>query len=293
MLYVCATPIGNLEDITLRVLNALRECDLIAAEDTRHTRGLLTHYDIHKPLFSYHEHNKAQAGPVLLERLRQGESIALVSDAGLPGISDPGADLIRLCRAEGLPVTVLPGASAGVTALVLSGLDSRRFVFEGFLPAEKKERRQRLAALSREERTVLLYEAPHRLEKTLTELLDAVGDRQLVLVRELTKKFEEAPGGRISEHLARLAQKPPRGEYVLVLSGREAGAQPEETAPVQTLAEEMQSLLAAGLSEKEAMKQVARNRNLGKREVYRQWLLAKAGETPAGVDAFPEETEEE
>ena len=290
MLYVCATPIGNLEDITLRVLNALRECDLIAAEDTRHTRGLLTHYDIHKPLFSYHEHNKAQAGPVLLERLRQGESIALVSDAGLPGISDPGADLIRLCRAEGLPVTVLPGASAGVTALVLSGLDSRRFVFEGFLPAEKKERRQRLAALSREERTVLLYEAPHRLEKTLTELLDAVGDRQLVLVRELTKKFEEAPGGRISEHLAGFAQKLPRGEYVLVLSGREAGAQPEETAPVQTLAEEMQSLLAAGLSEKEAMKQVARNRNLGKREVYRQWLLAKAGETP---DAAAEETEEE
>ncbi len=290
MLYVCATPIGNLEDITLRVLNALRECDLIAAEDTRHTRGLLTHYDIHKPLFSYHEHNKAQAGPVLLERLRQGESIALVSDAGLPGISDPGADLIRLCRAEGLPVTVLPGASAGVTALVLSGLDSRRFVFEGFLPAEKKERRQRLAALSREERTVLLYEAPHRLEKTLTELLDAVGDRQLVLVRELTKKFEEAPGGRISEHLAGFAQKPPRGEYVLVLSGREAGARPEEATPAQTLAEEMQSLLAAGLSEKEAMKQAARNRNLGKREVYRQWLLAKAGETP---ESAAEETEEE
>lgn len=277
MLYVCATPIGNLEDITLRVLNTLRDCDVIAAEDTRHTRGLLTHYDIHKPLVSYHEHNKATAGPGLLERLRQGENVALVSDAGLPGISDPGADLVRQCRAEGLPVTVLPGASASVTALVLSGMDSRRFVFEGFLPPEKKERRERLAALATEERTILLYEAPHRLEKTLGELLEALGDRELTLVRELTKKFEEAQLATISQHLAALAEKGARGEYVLVISG--GSPQPAAAAqPATTLAEDMQALLDAGVPEKEAMKQVAKARNLGKREVYRQWLLAKGKE---------------
>ena len=211
-LYLCAMPIGNLDDITLRTLKLLESADVIAAEDTRNTLKLLNHYEIKTPMTSYHEHNKAGKGPVLLERLQKGENIALVTDAGMPGISDPGADLVRLCHAAGVPVTVAPGASAAVTALVLSGLDTRRFVFEGFLPPEKKERREILRTLEREHRTMVFYEAPHRLLDTLEELCGVFGaERQTAAARELTKKFEEvrrdtlADSWRISVNMRRRA----------------------------------------------------------------------------------------
>lgn len=278
MLYLCATPIGNLGDITLRVLETLKSCSLIAAEDTRHTRGLLTHYDIHRPLISYHEHNKTEVGPVLLERLQKGEDIALVTDAGMPGISDPGSDLVRLCRENGVPVTVLPGASAGVTALVLSGLDTRRFAFEGFLPTEKKERRQRLEVLPQEDRTMIFYEAPHRILETLQVLLDALGDREAATVRELTKKFEEVRRGTLSELLAAYTAQPPKGEFVLLVAGlsrTEKAAAAAEAWKELTVQEHMAQYLAAGLSEKDAMKQVARDRGVGKRDIYKEWTVEK------------------
>ena len=202
-LYVCATPIGNLEDITLRVLRILKEADLIAAEDTRHTRGLLEHFDIHTPLTSYHEHNKEEKGPWLADQLAEGKSIALVSDAGMPAISDPGEPLVALCRTRGIPVTVLPGPCALVTALAGSGFPGRQFCFEGFLPADKKERRERLAALTDETRTMILYEAPHRIKKTLAELAEALGgDRLMMVCRELTKQYETYQAETIDSFLA-------------------------------------------------------------------------------------------
>ena len=199
-LYLCATPIGNLDDMTLRVLKLLETADIIAAEDTRNTLKLLNHFEIKTPMTSYHEHNKAEKGPKLVERLLAGENIALVTDAGMPGISDPGADLVKLCYEAGVPVTVSPGASAAVVALVLSGLDTRRFVFEGFLPMEKKERRAVLSTLEKEHRTMIFYEAPHRLLDTLEELEKIFGsDREMAAIRELTKKFEEVRRGTVAE----------------------------------------------------------------------------------------------
>ena len=271
-LYLCATPIGNLEDITLRVLNTLKNVQLIAAEDTRHTLKLLNHYEISTPMTSYHEHNKIAKGVYLLERLLEGESIALVSDAGMPGISDPGADLVRLCYENDVPVTVLPGASAAVTALVISGIDTRRFVFEGFLPHDKKECREVLAALKAEHRTIVFYEAPHRLTNTLCQLADALGnDRKAACVRELTKKFEEVRQGRLAELLAYYETTPPKGEFAIVVEGLSLEIQRmHEIADfaLVPVVEHMKQYLDAGMEQKEAMKRVAKDRGVSKREIY-------------------------
>ena len=281
-LYLCATPIGNLEDITLRVLRLLREVDVIAAEDTRNTLKLLNHFEIQTPMTSYHEHNKQTKGPILLERLLAGESIALVTDAGMPGISDPGADLLRLCQEAGVAVTVAPGASAAVTALVLSGMDTRRFVFEGFLPPEKKERRAILAALEREHRSMIFYEAPHRLTDTLAELAALFGEeRPLAVVRELTKKFEEVRRDSIGGHLQYFTEHPPKGEFVLVCEGLSLRAQRQELQESWEsipLSEHIARYLAEGMSEKDAMKQVAKDRGISKREIYQAWKLRSEDE---------------
>lgn len=276
-LYLCATPIGNLEDITLRVLRLMRDADLIAAEDTRNTLKLLNHFEIKTPMTSYHEHNKTTKGPVLIERLLAGENIALVTDAGMPGISDPGADLVQLCYAAGIPVTVAPGASAAVTALVLSGLDTRRFVFEGFLPPEKKERRAILKALEREHRTMIFYEAPHRLTDTLEELAALFGsERRLSAIRELTKKFEEIRRDSIGGHIAYFAEHPPKGEFVLVCEGLSLEAQRQEEMEGWesiSIADHVARYLAEGMSEKDAMKQAAKDRGVSKREIYQALKL--------------------
>ncbi|MDN5363707.1 MAG: rRNA (cytidine1402-2-O)-methyltransferase [Eubacteriales bacterium] len=275
VLYVCATPIGNLEDITLRVLRILREVDLIAAEDTRHTRKLLHHYDIHRPLTSYHEHNRRQKGEQLLRELMTGKKIALVTDAGTPAISDPGWDLVQMAIAAGIQVVPLPGPSALVTALVVSGLPTERFVFEGFLPREGKERRQRLQALAEEERTIVLYEAPHRLRRTVADLLTVLGEaRPVALARELTKIHEEVWRGTLVELQARLEQEEVRGEIVLVVGGRtkeEAAANKGEITE-EEIAARVREMMAAGKDKKEAMKTVALGLNISKKEVYRALL---------------------
>ena len=221
-LYLCGTPIGNLGDMTLRVIELLKECDIIAAEDTRNTLKLLNHFDIQKTLVSYHEHNKFQKGPELIEKLKNGANIALVTDAGMPGISDPGADMVRLCQTEGIPVTAAPGPTAFSTALVLSGLDSRRFIFEGFLPTDKKEKAQVLKSIEKETRTVIFYEAPHRLKTTLKELFESTGDREAACVREITKKFEEVKKGNMSELIEYYNVNEPKGEFVIVIGGADA-----------------------------------------------------------------------
>lgn len=275
VLYLCATPIGNLEDITLRVLRILREVDLIAAEDTRHTRKLLHHYDIHRPLTSYHEHNRRQKGEQLLRELMTGKKIALVTDAGTPAISDPGWDLVQMAIAAGIQVVPLPGPSALVTALVVSGLPTERFVFEGFLPREGKERRQRLQALAEEERTIVLYEAPHRLRRTVADLLTVLGEaRPVVLARELTKIHEEVWRGTLAELQARLEQEEVRGEIVLVIGGRtkeEVAANKDEITE-EEIAARVKGMMEAGKDRKEAMKTVALELNISKKEVYRALL---------------------
>jgi 16S rRNA (cytidine1402-2'-O)-methyltransferase len=220
-LYIVSTPIGNLEDITLRALRVLKQADFVACEDTRHTGLLLQHYQIDARFISYHEHNKLQRTPELLERLRQGRSIALASDAGTPGISDPGFFLIRAAIEQGLPVHPVPGASALLSALVVSGLPSDHFVFEGFLPKRDGRKLKRLKALAGQERTMVFFESPHRVVKTLGQFLEVFGDRRMVLARELTKKFEEAIRGRISDVVARLEKHAAKGEMVLMVSGYE------------------------------------------------------------------------
>lgn len=266
-LYLCATPIGNLEDITLRAIRILKECHLIAAEDTRHTRKLLSHYDIHTPLTSYHAHNESSKGEVLIEKLMAGQSIAVVSDAGMPGISDPGAALVQRALQQGINVVPIPGASAGLTALVASGLPTARFVFEGFLPANKKGRRRQLARLATESRTMLFYEGPHRLLDTLTDMQQAFGDRPAVAARELTKKHEQFVRGTLTELITYFSTTPPRGEFTLVVAGCD-----EELAPNQwddlSLVEHVQQIMAEGKDKKEAIKQVAKLRGIAKREVY-------------------------
>ena len=271
-LTVCATPIGNLEDITLRALRALREADFIAAEDTRHTLQLLNHFEIRTPLVSYHEHNKYERGPVLAARLQSGENAALVSDAGMPGISDPGADLIRLCIDNDIPVTVCPGASAGLMAAVLSGLDCGRFVFEGFLPhgrGAKKLRAKRLRALAEETRTFVLYESPRRLCAALTELLDVLGDRPAAAARELTKRYEEVRRGTLASLLAYFQENEPRGEFVLVISGGQAEAsQQNKEAEALSPAERVRLHMQNGMYEMDAIKATAKELGVPKREVY-------------------------
>ena len=263
-LHICATPIGNLEDITLRVLRVLKEVDLIAAEDTRHTAKLLSHYEIRTPTTSYHENNRDAKGAYLIEQLRAGKNIALVSDSGMPCISDPGRELVLAAYAADIPVTVCPGASAGLSALVLSGFQTRPHVFEGFLPRDKSARRKLLRDVSVETRTMIFYEAPHRLEATLKEMLEAWGDREVALVRELTKKFEEVSQGLISEHLQGFESKLPRGEYVIVVKGAHC-------APLQypdDIAEHVAQHIAGGHDEKAAMKLAAKDRGVAKSDIY-------------------------
>ncbi len=275
MLFLCATPIGNLEDITLRTLKLLQEVDWIAAEDTRHSRILLDHYQICTPLTSYHEHNKYEKAQILVEKLLAGERGALITDAGTPAISDPGEELVRQCLQAGVPVTSLPGACACVTALTVSGLPARRFCFEGFLPAGKKERRQVLEALRQEARTILLYEAPHRLIRTLGELRETLGDRRLTICRELTKIHEEIWQTTLEQAEARFQEEAPRGEFVLVLEGRSARELQEEKAQAWeglSLSEHLEFYLSQGQDKKEAMKQMAKDRGCSRRDIY-QGLL--------------------
>ncbi len=274
-LVLCATPIGNLEDITLRVLRTLKEADLIAAEDTRNSMKLLNHFDIHTPLTSYHEHNKIQKGRTLVEKMKQGQTVALVTDAGTPGISDPGEDLVKLCYEAGIKVTSLPGPTACITALTLSGKPTRRFAFEAFLPADKKERRRILEELKEETRTIVLYEAPHHLVKTLEELKEVLGNRELTLCRELTKKYETIVSTDLEEALALYASEEPRGEYVLVLAGRPRRELQEERQRQwegMDLADHVKMYEEQGMERMEAMKRVARERGISKRDVYQNLL---------------------
>lgn len=274
-LYLCATPIGNLEDITIRVLNTLKEVDLIAAEDTRHSRILLDHYEIDRPLTSYHEHNKYEKAEILVQKLLEGTNIALITDAGTPAISDPGEVLVRRCLDAGIPVTSLPGPAACITALTISGLPTRRFCFEAFLPYEKKERKEILEELKSESRTTIIYEAPHRLKKTLKELLDTLGDRKLTICRELTKRFEEGMETTLSGAVEYYETEEPRGEYVLVLAGRSMEELKEETAKSfesMTLKEHLEMYLDRGMDRKDAMKQMAKDRNCSKRDIYQALL---------------------
>lgn len=274
-LYLCATPIGNLNDITLRTLETLKEVDLIAAEDTRHSRILLDHFGITTPMTSYHEHNKYEKAGILVEKLLTGVNLALITDAGTPAISDPGEELVRQCLAAGILVTSLPGPCACITALTISGLPARRFCFEAFLPSEKKERRQVLETLKGETRTTILYEAPHRLGKTLAELCEALGERRLTICRELTKKYEEGWQTTLSEAASFYQDNEARGEFVLVLEGRSAQALAEEKAREwerMSLPEHLEFYLNQGMEKKEAMKQMAKDRGCTKREIY-QGLL--------------------
>ena len=270
-LYLCPTPIGNLGDMSQRTLETLQAVDLIAAEDTRNTGLLLARYEIKAPLISYHQHNEKQRSQELIERMQQGAQIALVTDAGMPAISDPGQILVRRCHEAGVPVTALPGPCAFVTALALSGLDSRRFVFEGFLPVDKKERRQVLEDLRTSRRTMIFYEAPHRVKETLKTMAEVAGDRPAAAVRELTKRFEEIKLMKLSDLAAYYEENEPRGEYVLLVEGQ-TFEQQEETRKQQFegLTLEQHMALYADLPEKEAMKAVAKDLGISKRDVYAQ-----------------------
>jgi len=275
MLILCATPIGNLKDITFRVIETLNDVDVIAAEDTRKSIKLLNHYNIKTPMTSYHEHNQIEKGKQLIEKMKRGESIALITDAGTPGISDPGEELVKRCYEEGIRVTSLPGASACITALSLSGQSTKRFVFEGFLPAQKKERQTRLEGLKNETRTLVMYEGPHRLVKTLKELQETFGNRELSVCREMTKRYETVVKGKMEEVMSYFEEKPPKGECVLVIAGRK----PEEIQQEEqkrwkniSLEDHMEGYVVEGMDKKEAMKKVAKERGLSKREVYQQLL---------------------
>ncbi|HNR04736.1 MAG TPA: 16S rRNA (cytidine(1402)-2'-O)-methyltransferase [Bacillota bacterium] len=272
ILYLCATPIGNLEDITLRCVRVLREADIIAAEDTRQAIKLLNHFQIRKPLISYHEHNKHEKGKEIVELLRSGKNIALVSDAGMPAISDPGEELVRLCIDSGIEIIPLPGPSASLTALIVSGLSTRRFCFEGFLPSNKKERKERLKKLSAETRTIIVYEAPHRLLDTLGEIMEYLGDRRISVSREITKKFEETVRGEISSVIGIFKERAVKGEFVLIIEG----ISEKELVDIElkkwdnvSVEEHIAMYLQQGADKKEAIKMVAEDRKLPKKEVYK------------------------
>lgn len=283
VLYLVATPIGNLEDITLRALRVLKEVDLIAAEDTRRTRKLLTHYGIRVPVTSYHQHNRRTRGPSLLELLRKGGKVALVADAGLPGISDPGAELVAQAHDQGIAVRCVPGPSAAVAALAVAGLPARRFAFEGFLPSSSKNRRRRLEELVNEERTLIFFEAPHRLVETLTDLRDIFGERLLAVTRELTKQYEELVRGTVSEVLDHFTKHPPVGEITLVVAGNPGRVRTRSGAVASaTLAAAVNELVAAGVARVEAIREVARTWRVPRREVYAA-LLAHKRRPPEGV----------
>ena len=274
-LYLCATPIGNLEDITYRVVRTLDEVDLIAAEDTRNSIKLLNHFEIKTPMTSYHEYNKIEKGKKLVEKLQEGLNIALITDAGTPGISDPGEELVKMCYEAGIEVTSLPGAAACITALTLSGLSTRRFAFEAFLPTDKKEKQSILKELEKETRTIILYEAPHRLVRTLQELLETLGDRKVTVCRELTKKHETAFATTLEEAYSYYESNEPKGECVLVIEGKSREElKQEEVAKWEEMRieEHMDYYLQQGIDKKEAMKMVAKDRGITKRDVYQQLL---------------------
>jgi len=276
-LYLCATPIGNLDDMTFRVLDTLREVDVIAAEDTRNSIKLLNRFEIKTPMTSYHEYNKVEKAEKLVAMLQEGKNIALITDAGTPAISDPGEVLVQMCHKNGVPVTSLPGACACITALTLSGLSTRRFCFEAFLPADKNERRDILADLKEESRTIILYEAPHHLKATLAELHDTLGERKITLCRELTKKFETIMPTTLSEAISFYEENEPKGEYVLVLEGKSIETRKEEKQKEWqqlSIEEHMAFYEEQGIDRKEAMKKVAKDRGLTKRDVY-QYLIEK------------------
>ena len=275
-LYLYATPIGNLEDITYRVLRTLKEVDLIAAEDTRNSIRLLNHFEIKTPMTSYHEYNKIEKAYQLVAKMREGKNIALITDAGTPGISDPGEDIVRICYEEGIPVTSLPGAAACITALTMSGLPTRRFAFEAFLPKDKKEHQAVLEELKTETRTIIIYEAPHHLVRTLQELHDTLGgDRRLTICRELTKRHEEKLQMTLADSLSYYEVNEPRGEYVLIIAGRSREEmKKEEQAGWEALSleEHMAHYESQGIDRKEAMKRVAKDRGVSKRDIYQALL---------------------
>ncbi len=275
MLYLCATPIGNLEDITYRVVKTLQEADLIAAEDTRHSIKLLNHFEIKTPMTSYHEFNKIEKARYLVEQMRAGVNIALITDAGTPGISDPGEELVKQAYEAGIEVTSLPGACAAVTALTLSGLATRRFCFEAFLPSDRKERQRVLKELEKDTRTLILYEAPHRLSKTLEELLGVLGDRRISIIKELTKRYERVRRTTLREAVAQLEAEEPKGEYVLVIEGRsgeELEAEEQERWGTVALTEHMELYTKQGFDKKEAMRAVARDRGVSRRDIYQMLM---------------------
>ncbi len=270
-LYLCATPIGNLEDMTFRAVRVLREADLIAAEDTRNSIKLLNHFEIQTPMTSYHEYNKFDKGKKLVEKLLEGKNIALITDAGTPGISDPGEELVKMCYEAGIEVTSVPGAAACITALTLSGLSTRRFAFEAFLPTAKKEREEILEELAGETRTIILYEAPHRLVKTLNLLNERLGDRQVTVCRELTKRHETAFRSTLSEAAAYYEANDPKGECVLVIEGRsreEIQREEKEKWSRMSIEEHVEYYISEGFDRKNAMKKAAKDRGMQKREIY-------------------------
>ncbi len=274
-LYLCATPIGNLQDMTERVLLTLKEVDLIAAEDTRNSIRLLNHFEIRTPMTSYHEYNKVEKAHYLVDQLLTGKNIALITDAGTPAISDPGEVLVAECQKAGVPVTSLPGCCACVTALTLSGLSTRRFCFEGFLPTDKKEKVFVLEELARETRTMILYEAPHHLKRTLSELLETLGERRITLCRELTKKFETIMPTTLEGAVAYYEENEPKGEYVLVIEGKsrkEIEEEQQKSWESMSIEEHMAFYEKQGIDRKSAMKKVAADRGVGKREIYQALL---------------------
>lgn len=274
-LFLCATPIGNLEDITYRVVRVLNEVDLIAAEDTRNSIKLLNHFNIKTPMTSYHEFNKYDKAKVLVESILDGKNIAVITDAGTPGISDPGEELVRQCYEAGIKVTSLPGAAACITALTMSGQKTRRFVFEAFLPKDKKEKQMVLKSLENEVRTIVIYEAPHRLTKTLKDLEKTLGDRPLTICRELTKKYEDAVQTTIARAIEFYEENTPKGEFVLVIAGKEISEIKEEEMQKwesMSIEEHMELYMNKGISKKDAMKLVAKDRGVSKRDIYNQLI---------------------
>ena len=274
-LYLCATPIGNLEDITYRVVRTLNEVDLIGAEDTRNSIKLLNHFDIKTPMTSYHEFNKYDKAKQLVEMMKEGKNIAIITDAGTPGISDPGEEVVRQCFEAGIQVTSLPGPAACITALTMSGQKTRRFCFEAFLPKDKKEKVADIEELKNETRTIIIYEAPHRLARTLKELRETLGNRQLTLCRELTKKYEEADKTTIDQAIEKYNEKEPRGEYVLVIEGKSQEEIQEENKQKwesMTIEEHMEYYISQGNDKKSAMKLVAKDRGVSKRDIYNQLI---------------------
>ena len=276
-LYLCATPIGNLEDMTFRVIRTLKEVDLIAAVDTRNSIKLLNHFEIQTPMTSYHEYNKYEKGRKLVEKLLEGQNIALITDAGTPGISDPGEELVKMCYESGIPVTSLPGAAACITALTISGLSTRRFAFEAFLPSDKKEREQILKEMETETRTMIVYEAPHRLVKTLKLFLERLGNRKITICRELTKRHETALAVTLEEAVAHYEANAPKGECVLVIEGKsreEARVEERKQWEEMTIEDHMEVYTKQGMDKKSAMKAVAKDRGVSKRDIY-QYLESR------------------